>query len=179
MDDNDEDNNQKMNYNDFIAFLSKSTINDITAVNIYHIDNESDATETGDVIEGYQDFGQWFDNDTDETIYFKVKAGSGGYKVKIDLNEADCKEEVIMTIPKHGFDSSKEEEWFNSWQEMSNKIGDKLNDSNWESKYSLNHSKQRDSVVNVSDFSSVFRNFVVDDDDESVEFSVRVTFIHG
>ena len=178
--DDGEDNNQEINYKDFVAFLSKNTNGDITTMNIYHIDNASDATETGDLIENCQDFGEWFDDDTDETIHFKVKTGSGGdvYKVKIDLSEADCKEEIIMTIPKHGFDNSNstQEEWFNSWQDMSQNIGDKLNDSNWESKYSLNHSKQRDSISVVSDFSGVFKNFALNDD-EAVDFSVRVTFI--
>ena len=46
-----------------------------------------------------------------------------------------------MTIGQYVFDDSKQEEWFNSWQDMTNKIGHKLSDSNWESKYSLCHTK--------------------------------------
>ena len=124
------------------------------------------------------DFAIYFDDSDDDdvendtTIHFKVKAGSGGYKVKINLNEADCKESITMTIPKHGFDNSKEEEWFNSWQDMTSKIGDKLKNSNWESKYSLNHSKRRDSIGNVQDFSNAFKNFA--SGDQSVDFRLKV-----
>ena len=169
-----EDNNNSLNYDAFISFLSQKTgISDVASMDIYHIDNESDATSCGSVIDHYDDFGEHFDEDDedDETRYFKVKLKSS-FQVKINLNEADCKEEIVMTIGQHGFDDSKEEEWFHSWQDMSNKIGNTLNDSNWESKYSLCDTK-RDSVVKVSDFVNVFKNFAADGG-KSIELSVRV-----
>ena len=169
--------NQSKNYDEFVQFLSNETNENVNDMNIYHLDSEGDDTDDGDIIDDGGDFEQYFDDDDDDedkTVYFKVKAEGGGYKVKIDLNEADCKESIVMSIPQHGFDNSKEEEWFNSWQEMSSKIGDKLKNSNWESEYSLAPSKQRDSIVDVSHFSSVFKNFV--SDDQSVDFFLKVEF---
>ena len=170
--DDGDDKNHKINYDKFILFLSNKTKRDENSMKIYHLDKEGDDTDDGDIIDDCGDFELYFEDTTHKTRHFKVKAASGGYKVKIDLGEADCKESIIMTIPQHGFDNSKEEEWFNSWQDTSNEIGAKLNDSNWESKYSLNHSKQRDSIVNVSQFSSVFKNFA--NDDKSVDFCLKV-----
>ena len=173
--DEDDEKNNSVNYDTFISFLSKKTgVSDVASVDIYCMDNESDATSNGDLIEACDDFGRCFDDDddADKTVYFKVRIKSS-FQVKVDLNEADCKESIIMSIPQHGFDNSKEEEWFNSWQDMTSKIGDKLNDLNWESKYSLNHSKRRESISNVQDFSSVFKHFARDDD-QYVDFCLKV-----
>ena len=171
--------NESENYDKFVEFLANETNENVNDMNIYHLDSEGDDTDDGDIIDDCGDFEQYFDDHddddgtaTDETIYFKVKAESCGYKVKINLNEADCKESIIMRIPQHGFDNSKQEEWLNSWQDMTNKIGNKLNDSNWESKYSLCHTKRRDSIGNVQDFSSVFKNFA--SDDQIVDFRLKV-----
>ena len=93
-----KDKNTSMNYDAFISFLSQKTgVSDATSMDIYHMDNESDATSNGDAIKDCDDFGGHFNFNEgieDETVYFKVRIKSS-FQVKIDLNGADCKEEII------------------------------------------------------------------------------------
>ena len=96
------------------------------------------------------------------------------FNVKINLIAADSKEELVMAIPNHGFDNTKQEKekWFNSWQQVANKIGNKLKNSKWEKKYSLCHLKNGNTIDKVSDFINTFKN--IGNNSQSVHFVLKV-----
>ena len=96
------------------------------------------------------------------------------FNVKINLIEAGCKEELTMTIRNYGFDNTPQskEEWFNSWQQVTNKIGNKLNNSKWEKKYSLCHLKNGNKIDGLSDFINAFK--YIGNNSQNVDFVLKV-----
>ena len=131
--------------------------------------------EDGDIneeVEDEGDFGAYFEDmdvNSGEEVDFCVEL-LAGYKINVDLNAGDCKENLIFTIPRT--DLKNETEWMESFQEIETQIGKKLNNNEWEKEFSLLNKKNNRAVnKKLEDFINVFRN---NKNRDIVQFYLRV-----
>ena len=143
-------------------------------ITVFQIDNESDNKGDGMELESGEDFVLCYDElDSDEVVYIVISGDSGAptFDITVDLNEADVKEDLNVSLAV----ASTDEEWLKLYSELQCKIGEAIKNAKWEQSYVLHDSEGTD-LPEIDDFTLAFGDLDVENGSNKIKFVLKVCF---